>query len=118
MATYPVKYRTTLEERELHIQAWQASGLTRMAYAEQQGINTKTFARWTLNAGIRKLPPLRIKSPPPTMLPVSMNVNSPPKVQQPAMLEVTLAHGTQLRIPMPDDPQLFSQLLKELMSCN
>ena len=34
------------EARRIHIEAWQASGMTQAAYCRKQGLNTKTFGNW------------------------------------------------------------------------
>ncbi len=34
------------DEKQVHVKAWQTSGLTKAAYAQEHGINSKTFSRW------------------------------------------------------------------------
>ena len=34
------------ETRRIHIEAWQKSGVTQVAYCREHGLNTKTFGNW------------------------------------------------------------------------
>ena len=38
--------RTSIEERQAHIVAWQSSGQSKKAYCELQGLNYGTFISW------------------------------------------------------------------------
>ncbi|MDR4516075.1 MAG: IS66 family insertion sequence element accessory protein TnpB [Nitrosomonas sp.] len=37
---------TTQEQQIRHIKAWQASGLSQVAYCRDHGLNSKTFGNW------------------------------------------------------------------------
>ncbi len=34
------------EERRIHIEAWQAGGISQAAYCREHGLNAKTFGNW------------------------------------------------------------------------
>ncbi|MBT8449658.1 MAG: hypothetical protein KJO69_08205 [Gammaproteobacteria bacterium] len=38
--------RTSIQERQAHISAWQVSGQSKKAYCELQGLNYGTFISW------------------------------------------------------------------------
>jgi len=35
-----------LTDQQVHIEAWQSSGLSQVAYCRQHKLNSKTFANW------------------------------------------------------------------------
>jgi transposase-like protein len=54
----------TDEERQNHVRAWEASGLSRSAYAREQGVSTAALCKWVVStrqkgAGFVELPQAR-----------------------------------------------------------
>ena len=54
--------RYSEEERQAHVAAWGTSGLSKWAYAKQQGIQPTTFNNWTKPAARGEIPFVEIKT--------------------------------------------------------
>ncbi|WP_010263047.1 IS66 family insertion sequence element accessory protein TnpA [Treponema primitia] len=59
-----MKKRYSEGERQGHVAAWEASGLSKWAYAKGQGIHPTTFNNWTKPPTNEEIPFVEIKAGP------------------------------------------------------
>jgi len=79
--------------------AWRKSGLTQQAFCDQQGISLATFSYWRgkeLRGELDTIASLQPLRPEFTEVRVQQVVPD----EQPPAIEITLADGTHIRIPM------------------
>ena len=89
--------------RQKHIEAWQTSGLSQVAYCRQHKLNAKTFTNWLR---IYREEQIRFKVPP--MIPVKIK----PSVSSAGSLWLRLQGGHALELPADVSPQWLGELLK------
>lgn len=87
-----------------HVQAWRASGLTQVAYCQQQGLKPKAFSYWSRQQ--------RPDKPPLTLVPVAVQA-------MPSSAEWRLQHssGWQLVVPVTPDAAWLARVLREIAGC-
>ena len=91
-----------------HVEAWRESGLSQAAYCQQQGLNRKTFSKWTRHVQVD----LSLdKDAPLDLLPVQLEP-SPPVAGTQASMMLRLAHGAQLELSTAVPPRWLAELLR------
>ncbi len=89
--------------QQKHIEAWQASGLSQMAYCRQHQLNSKTFSNW-----LRIYRSQQVNTTAPTLIPVEIKSESSP----PGSLCLRWPQGHTLELPADVSPQWLAELLK------
>lgn len=92
-----------LIEQQKHIEAWQLSGLSQVAYCRQYGLNSKTFSSW-----LQAYRSQQVSSAAPTLIPVEIKVEA----SAPGSLFLRSPQGHTLELPIDVSPQWLGQLLK------
>jgi hypothetical protein len=87
-------------DKRTHVKAWQNSGLTKAAYAREQGINGKTFSRWCRQF-------LMDVNQEQRLLPVTIKTTSPSKI--PAPINLRLSSGSVLELPADISPRWLGE---------
>ncbi len=91
------------EEKQSHVKAWQASGLTKAAYARNHDINSKTFGRWC------QIYQSQLKSKP-GLVPVTLQAaGTQPK---PVVIKLQWHTGWVLELPVDLSPRWVGELLQ------
>ena len=85
-----------------HVEAWQASGLSQVAYCRQHQLNSKTFSSWLQSYRSQRV------STTPTLIPVEIK----PESSSSASLCLRWPQGHTLELPADVSPQWLGQLLK------
>ena len=86
-----------------HVQTWHESGLSQADYCRQQGINPKTFSRWSrLELAMDKDAPLEV-------IPIQI-ARSATAAEASMMLH--LAQGAQLELSTAVSPRWLAELLQ------
>jgi hypothetical protein len=88
-----------------HIQHWQHSGLTQVAYCEQHHLGLKSFQRWHGKLKQERKPQASSAT---TFLPVNITV---PKVQN---LSLLIGDDLRIEIPAGFDPAMLKQIVQVL----
>ena len=86
-----------------HIEAWQSSGLSQVAYCRQHKLNSKTFSNW-----LRVYRSQQVGSAVPNLIPVEIKS----KVSPSGMLCLRWPQGHMLELPADVSPQWLAELLK------
>ena len=86
-----------------HVEAWQASGLSQVAYCRQHQLNSKTFSNW-----LRVYRSQQVNATVSTLIPVDIK----PDPSLPGSLYLRWPQGHTLELPKDVSPQWFGQLLK------
>jgi|SRR5680860_172234 len=89
--------------QQKHIEAWQTSGLSQMAYCRQHKLNSKTFSNW-----LRIYRSQQVASAAPTLIPVEIES----KVSPSGTLCLRWSQGHTLELPTNVSPQWLAELLK------
>ncbi|WP_299084747.1 hypothetical protein [uncultured Paraglaciecola sp.] len=90
-------------DQQEHIEAWQSSGLSQVAYCRQHKLNSKTFSNW-----LRIYRFQQVSSVAPTLIPVEITS----QVSSSGMLCLRCPQGHTLELPADVSPQWLSELLK------
>lgn len=86
-----------------HIEAWQSSGLSQVAYCRQHKLNSKTFANWL--RVYRSQPVAAVAS---TLIPVEIKLEP----SSSGSLCLRCPQGHTLELPAEISPQWLGKLLK------
>ena len=89
--------------QQKHIEAWQSSGLSQVAYCRQHQLNSKTFSNW-----LRIYRSRQVASAASTLIPVEIK----PEPSPPELLCLRWPQGHTLELPADISPQWLGQLLK------
>ena len=93
---------TPSETRRTHIEAWQTSGMSQVAYCREHGLNAKTFGNWVRKdrsgRGVRS----------PALVPVTIKPMSVPA----GMLHLRGRGDHVLELPLTVSPHWLGELLK------
>ena len=90
-------------QQQEHIEAWQASGLSQVAYCRQHKLNSKTFSNW-----LRIYRSQLVSSVAPALIPVEIKS----KPSSPGSLCLRWPQGHTLELPADVSPQWLAELLK------
>ena len=90
-------------QQQIHIEAWQLSGLSQVAYCRQHKLNSKTFSNW-----LQAYRSQQVASTAPTLIPVEIKS----KVSPSGLLYLRWPQGHTLELPADVSPQWLGQLLK------
>ena len=90
-------------QQQKHIEAWQESGLSQVAYCRQHKLNSKTFSNWLRIYRSQQVAPTA-----PTFIPVEIK----PKASASGSLFLRSPQGHTLELPADVSPQWLGQLLK------
>ncbi|MCP5246042.1 MAG: IS66 family insertion sequence element accessory protein TnpB [Burkholderiales bacterium] len=94
---------TTQEQQIRHIKAWQASGLSQVAYCRDHGLNSKTFGNW-----LRVYRDVQKHNPRISLMPVTIRTTAPAADH----LKLRCSGGHTLELPADVSPQWLGELLK------
>ena len=89
--------------QQKHIETWQVSGLSQVAYCRQHKLNSKTFANW-----LRIYRSQQVASSAPTLIPIE--IKSQALSSSTLCLRLTQEHT--LELPADISPQWLAELLK------
>ena len=94
------------KEKQTHVESWQASGLTKAAYAHKYGINSKTLSRWCQQYQLET-----------TDKPGLASVTIQPAVTSPTLttIKLQLRSGNVLTLPIDTSPRWLGELLQCLV---
>jgi hypothetical protein len=90
-------------QQQKHIEAWQASELSQVAYCRQHKLNSKTFSNW-----LQAYRSQQVTSAAPTLIPVEIKS----KALSSGSLCLRCSQGHTLELPADVSPQWLGQLLK------
>ncbi len=90
-------------QQQNHVEAWQVSGLSQVAYCRQHKLNSKTFSNW-----LRVYRSQQDTSAVPTLIPIEIKSES----SSSATLWLRWPGGHALELPADVSPQWLGQLLK------
>ncbi len=105
----PHKARYTPEEIDQILRAHDASGLGLTQFATQHHIAVSTFHSWLC----RRRDQASTDEQPPALIPVTVRPN-PVVSTEPGRIEVTLANGRELRVPLDTDATRLGHLVAAL----
>lgn len=92
-----------------HLERWERSGLTQVAYCAQQGLRAKTFSRWRSKVASKTEP--ASKAAPITLIPISVETRATRTT--PGIVSLHSPGGW--RIELPDNGAVrLSELLRQL----
>ena len=94
---------TLSKHQQEHLEAWQASGLSQVAYCRQHKLNSKTFSNW-----LRIYRSLQAVSSAPTFIPLEIESKASPS----GSLCLRWSQGHTLELPADVSPQWLAELLK------
>ena len=94
----------TQEQQIRHIKAWQASGLTQVAYCRDHGLNSKTFGNW-----LRTYRDVQKHSQRTSLIPVTIRTTA---ATTSGYLKLRCSGGHTLELPADVSPQWLGELLK------
>ena len=86
-----------------HVEAWQSSGLSQVAYCRQHKLNSKTFSNW-----LRIYRSQQVTSTAPTLIPVEIKSEASPS----GSLCLRCPQGHTLELPVDISPQWLGEFLK------
>ena len=89
--------------QQKHIETWQVSRLSQVAYCRQHKLNSKTFANW-----LRIYRSQQVVSSAPTLIPIEIKS----QVSSSSTLCLRLTQGHTLELPADVSPQWLAELLK------
>jgi hypothetical protein len=89
--------------QQKHIDTWQSSGLSQVAYCRQHKLNSKTFSNW-----LRIYRSQQVSSAVPTLIPVEIKS----KPSSSGLLYLRWSQGHTLELPADVSPQWLAELLK------
>ena len=92
------------EERRIHIEAWQTSGMSQAAYCRKHDLNTKTFGNWVRKHRADHV----IRSP--ALVPVTVTIKSMPMPTN--MIRLRGQGDHVLELPPTISPHWLGELLK------
>ena len=90
-------------QQQKHIEAWQLSGLSQVAYCRQHQLNSKTFSNW-----LQAYRSQQAESTASTLIPVEIKS----KVSPSGSLCLRCPQGHTLELPADVSPQWLAELLK------
>lgn len=90
-------------QQQKHIEVWQASGLSQVAYCRQHKLNSKTFSNWLRIYRSQQVVPVA-----PTLIPVEIKSQA----LSPGVLCLRWSQGHTLELPADVSPQWLAELLK------
>ena len=90
-------------QQQKHIEVWQESGLSQVAYCRQHKLNSKTFSNW-----LRIYRSQQVSSSVPTLIPVEIKS----KPSSSGLLCLRWSQGHTLELPADVSPQWLAELLK------
>ena len=90
-------------QQQKHIEAWQASGLSQVAYCRQHKLNSKTFSNW-----LRIYRTKQVSAAAPTFIPLEIKRKASPS----GLLCLRWPQGHTLELPADVSPQWLAELLK------
>ena len=90
-------------QQQKHIESWEASGLSQVAYCRQHKLNSKTFSNW-----LRVYRSQQIVAAAPTLIPVEIKS----KTLLSGSLCLRWPQGHTLELPADVSPQWLGELLK------
>ena len=90
-------------QQQEHIDAWQSSGLSQVAYCRQHKLNSKTFSNW-----LRVYRSRQVASAAPALIPVEIKSSNSPS----GSLCLRWPQGHTLELPADVSPQWLGELLK------
>ncbi len=90
-------------QQQKHIEAWQTSGLSQVAYCRQNNLNSKTFSNW-----LRAYRSQQVAAAAPSLIPIE--IKSEPPLS--ASLYLRCPQGYTLEFPANTSPQWLGELLK------
>ena len=90
-------------EKQIHVETWQTSGLTKAAYARKYGINSKTLSRWCQQYQLET-------TSKPGLASVSIQAAVPSSNQ--AVINLQLRSGNVLELPIETSPRWLAELLQ------
>ncbi|MCP5245596.1 MAG: IS66 family insertion sequence element accessory protein TnpB [Burkholderiales bacterium] len=94
---------TTQEQQIRHIKAWQASGLSQVAYCRDHGLNSKTFGNW-----LRVYRDVQKDNQRTSLIPVTIRTTTTPS----DYLKLRCSGGHTLELPADVSPQWLGELLR------
>ena len=89
--------------QQQHIETWQASGLSQVAYCRQHKLNSKTFTNWLRIHRSQQVAPSA-----PTLIPIEIKSNA----SSSGSLCLRSPQGYTLELPADVSPQWLGGLLK------
>lgn len=89
--------------QQKHIEAWQSSGLSQVAFCRQHKLNSKTFSNW-----LRIYRSQQVASTAPTLIPIKIESKASPS----DTLCLRWPQGHTLELPANISPQWLGKLLK------
>lgn len=90
-------------QQQKHVESWQSSGLSQVAYCRQHQLNSRTFSNW-----LRVYRSQQVNTTASTLIPVKIK----PKSSSPSSLCLRWQQGHTLELPADVSPQWLGQLLK------
>lgn len=93
-------------DAQKHIEAWQSSGLSQVAYCRQHKLNSKTFANWL--RVYRSQPVAAVAAVASTLIPVEIKLDP----SSSGSLCLRCPQGHTLELPAEISPQWLGKLLK------
>lgn len=90
-------------QQQKHIEAWQLSGLSQVAYCREHQLNSKTFSNW-----LQAYRSQQVTSAAPTLIPVEIKSKASPS----GTLCLRWPQGHTLELPEEVSPQWLAELLK------
>ena len=92
-----------LTHQQKHIETWQTSGLSQVAYCRQHKLNSKTFSNWLRIYHSQNVAPAA-----PTLIPIEIKSTASPS----GSLCLRCSQGHTLELPADVSPQWLAELLK------
>jgi len=89
--------------QQKHIEAWQESALSQVAYCRQHKLNSKTFSNW-----LRIYRSQQVVSAAPILIPIEIESKASPS----GSLCLRWSQGHTLELPADVSPQWLAELLK------
>ena len=94
---------TLPEQKEQHIKAWKASGLSQAAYCREYGLNSKTFGNW-----LRVYRDVQKRNQRTSLIPVAISTTATTSSD----LKLRCSGGHILELSTDVSPQWLGELLK------
>lgn len=104
--------RTTRDKWTKRVAEWRRSGLTIERYAARAGINARSLAWWKWQLALKSARRARAHAPTPAISPLTFVEVKPSEAA--AGLEVVLASGVSVRVPVDFDSVVLGRLLDVL----
>ena len=94
------------KEKQIHVESWQTSGLTKAAYARKYGINSKTLSRWCQQYQRETTSKPGLKA---------VTIQSAETLSTQATIQLHLRTGSLLELPVAISPRWLGELLQCLV---